>query len=219
MAGADEVPSRAEGRRGPSLPAMFVILVACMFFAGSLTHWWDSRPEQVGAVDVGFFDDMTTHHFQALAMSSTYSRYGTDSLFRSDAAKIIFSQSGDVRQMQRALAEWHRSGTPDVAMEWMGMHTPQDAQPGMATPQQLAALNKARGRRLDDLFSALMINHHAGGIHMATYAMTHATTKFARTMASIMARDQRFEIIDLNGWRVQLGLPRHERGRPVPMPT
>jgi uncharacterized protein (DUF305 family) len=208
-----------DSRRGPSLLAILMLFVACAFFASAATYWWDHRPPEVGAVDVGFFDDMTTHHFQAINIASTYSRYGTDSLFLSDAAKIVFSQSGDIRQMQRALVEWHRSGTPGVAMEWMGMHTPQDAQPGMATPQQVAALGRVRGRQLDDLFSALMINHHAGGIHMAKYAMTHAKTKLAREMARIMARDQQFEIVDLNGWRKKLGLGVHEPGAPVRIPT
>jgi uncharacterized protein (DUF305 family) len=206
-------------RRGPSLPALVVFVVACMFVASAATYWWDHRPEKVGAVDVGFFDDMTTHHHQAIAIASTYTRYGTDILFRADAAKIIFSQSGDIRQMQRALTDWDREGTPDVAMEWMGMHTPQAAQPGMATARELAALDKARGHQLDDLFSALMINHHNGGLHMATYASTHAKTKLARKLANVMARDQRFEIIDLNAWREHLGLGRHEPGASVALPA
>lgn len=169
---ADAEAPRAEpnndGRswRSPSLPAILSLFVVCMFFASASTYWWDHRPTQVNAVDVGFFDDMTTHHLQAIDIASVYTRYGNDTLFRSDAFKIIFSQSGDIRQMRRALLDWHRSGSPGVAMEWMGMHTPQDAQPGMATPAHLAALEKARGRQLDDLFSALMINHHTGGIHM-----------------------------------------------------
>jgi uncharacterized protein (DUF305 family) len=99
------------------------------------------------------------------------------------------------------------------------MHTSQDAQPGMATTKQLAALDQARGRQLDDLFSALMINHHNGGLHMAQYASSHAKTKLARTLANAMARDQRFEIIDLNGWREKLGLPRHEPGATVAIPA
>ena len=44
----------------------------------------------------------------------------------------------------------------------------------MATPQQLADLQAARGLELDDLFTQLMIEHHAGGIHMAQYAQEHA---------------------------------------------
>jgi hypothetical protein len=38
-------------------------------------------------------------------------------------------------------------------------------------------------------------------------------------MATIMARDQRFEIIDLNGWRKHLGLPEHQPGVPVEIPS
>ena len=201
------------------MPALVVFVLACVFGAAAAMHWWDHRPAQVSAVDVGFFDDMTTHHHQAIAIASVYSHYGTDTLFRSDAAKVIFSQSGDIRQMQRALVDWDREGTPDVAMDWMGMRTPQDAQPGMATPRELAALNQSRGRQLDDLFSALMINHHNGGLHMAKYAAAHAKTKLARTMANAMARDQRFEIIDLNAWREHLGLPLHEPGASVALPA
>jgi uncharacterized protein (DUF305 family) len=85
----------------------------------------------------------------------------------------------------------------------------------MATPRQVAALEQARGRQLDDLFSALMINHHAGGIHMADYAAVHAKTALARKLARMMARDQRFEIGDMNLHRRQLGLPTHEPGQAV----
>jgi uncharacterized protein (DUF305 family) len=45
---------------------------------------------------------------------------------------------------------------------------------GMATEAQIAALSKLHGRQLDNFFSALMINHHSGGLHMATYAKAHA---------------------------------------------
>ena len=79
----------------------------------------------------------------------------------------------------------------------------------------MTALNNARGRQLDDLFSALMINHHFGGIHMADYAKTHAKSELARSLARNMVRDQQSEIIDLNGWRVELGLPRHVPGDDV----
>ena len=188
-----------------------------MFLASAATYRWDHRRTDFGSVDVGFFDDMTTHHLQAIDLATVYTRYGDDTLLRGDASKIIFNQSGDVRQMRWALRDWNQPGTPGVAMEWMGMHTPQDAQPGMATPEQVAALREARGRRLDDLFTALMINHHAGGIHMADSAATHAKTNLARTLARAMARDQRFEIFDLNHRREQLGLRSHRPGDAVPI--
>lgn len=211
-------PDASNGRRQrPSLPACIALLIACMVLASAATYRWDHRGAGFGSVDVGFFDDMTTHHLQAIDLATVYTRYGGDDLLRGDASKIIFNQSGDIREMRRALRDWNRSGTPDVAMEWMGMHTAQDAQSGMATPQQVAALRDARGRRLDDLFTALMINHHAGGIHMSDYAATHAKTNLARTLARAMARDQRFEVFDLNHRREQLGLRQHQPGDPVPV--
>jgi uncharacterized protein (DUF305 family) len=214
--GIDDGPDEHEPRhRSPSVAVLVFVLLACMFLASAATYRWDHRAPSFGSVDVGFFDDMTTHHLQAIELATVYTRYGNDTLFRGDASKIIFNQSGDIRQMRRALGEWKRSGTPDVAMEWMGMHSPQNAQPGMATPQQFAAFSRARGRRLDDLFSALMINHHAGGIHMADYAATHAKTNLARSLARVMARDERFEIADLNLRRRQLRLPTHQPGDAV----
>ena len=72
--------------------------------------------------------------------------------------------------MQDSLAKWNETGTPNVAMQWMGEPVPQDAMPGMATPAEMQELAAARGLQLDDLFTALMINHHAGGLHMAEHA-------------------------------------------------
>jgi uncharacterized protein (DUF305 family) len=218
MTDAGDDPDTSDApRRLPSLPACLALLIACMFLASAATYRWDHRRTDFGSVDVGFFDDMTTHHLQAIDLATVYTRDGDDTLLRGDASKIIFNQSGDVRQMRWALRDWNQPGTPGVAMEWMGMHTPQDAQPGMATPEQVAALREARGRRLDDLFTALMINHHGGGIHMADYAATHAKTNLARTLARAMARDQRFEIFDLNHRREQLGLRSHRPGAVVPI--
>jgi uncharacterized protein (DUF305 family) len=70
---------------------------------------------------------------------------------------------------------------------------------------QLAA---ARGFELDNLFTELMINHHAGGIHMAAYAATHAQAAAIRKLAAAMADGQRGEISEMNTWRAQHGLPR-----------
>jgi uncharacterized protein (DUF305 family) len=211
----DEYEADETRRRGPSIPVLVFLVIAFMGLASAVTYRWDHRQADFGAVDVGFFDDMTTHHLQAIDLATVYTRYGVDPVLLGDASKIVFNQAGDIRQMRRALGDWRRSGTPDVAMEWMGMHSPQDAQPGMATPEQVAALMRARGRRLDDLFSALMINHHAGGLHMAAYAGAHAKTSLVRSLARFMERDQRFEIADMNLWRQKLGFAEHPPGAAV----
>jgi uncharacterized protein (DUF305 family) len=77
----------------------------------------------------------------------------------------------------------------------------------MATPAELRALARARGRALDDQFSRLMIEHHAGGAHMADaearLGRDHAEKAWARKMAAA----QRLEIDELNRVRQRLGLP------------
>jgi uncharacterized protein (DUF305 family) len=188
----------------PSWIQVVALVVAVAFLTGVVTTWWANREPTPNAVDVGFYDDMTTHHDQAIGMAITYLSHGTDPVLRFVAGKINASQNGDNRQMFTALQEWGKRGTPDVAMEWMNMPVRQDAQPGMATQEQLDELEKARGRRLDDLFSRMMIDHHQGGIHMAEAAASRGD--LSRGLATYMATSQRSEIGELNTRRQQLGL-------------
>jgi uncharacterized protein (DUF305 family) len=125
------------------------------------------------------------------------------------AEEIDFFQSGDIRVMQDALTEWGEPGSPDVAMDWMGMQVPQDAQPGMATADDLLALERARGHELDDLFSQLLIDHHAGGLHMAQFAAENGHLSSVRELARAMAAGQEAEIGEINFARSEIGLPEY----------
>ena len=58
----------------------------------------------------------------------------------------------------------------------------------------------------NDVFTELVITHHAGGVHMAEYAEQHAQTAAVRRWAASMADGQRGEIAELNRWRVKNGL-------------
>lgn len=194
-------------RRRVDLGVVVALVIATGFATWAVTQWWTSREDKPNAAAVGFYDDMTTHHYQAVEMSNIYIRNGDDPLLREIAAKISFAQAGDIRVMQRALVDWNQDGTPDVAMEWMGMPVDQNAQPGMATADQMAALEAARGSELDDQFSELMIRHHAAGIHMAEQAAERANLGSVRDFASIVAGAQREEITELNQRRAALGLP------------
>jgi uncharacterized protein (DUF305 family) len=200
-------PAARRPRPGiPFLPAVF--LAAALLFLGVATGtWWANREATPGPVDVGFYDDMTTHHLQAINMANIYERNGTNDDLRSRALEIEFEQTGDVRVMQDALASWNKTGSPDVAMEWMGAPVPTDEMTGLATPQEVAQLEAARGLQLDDLFSRLMILHHAGGIHMAEHAAESARLGQVRDLASAMTQNQQREIDELNHVRRSLGLP------------
>jgi uncharacterized protein (DUF305 family) len=172
-------------------------------------QYWAHRSESPGVADVGFYDDMTTHHMQAIGMARTYLQHGTDPVLRGIAGNIDFSQSGDIRVMQNSLSDWGKQGTPDVAMQWMGTPVAQNAQPGMATVAQIAALGKASGSELDDEFTQLMLEHHSGGIHMAEHALDLAKLGPTRTLARAMINGQKSEIGDMNLRRAQLGLPKY----------
>jgi uncharacterized protein (DUF305 family) len=207
LAGERPVPHRRFGV--PFLPAIFLAtaLLALGFGVGT---WWSERTARPGPVDVGFYDDMSTHHLQAIRMANLYEQHGDHDDLRARAEEIAYFQAGDVRVMQDAMTEWGERGTPERAMEWMGTPVRQDAQPGMATPQELADLETARGRELDDLFTRLMIDHHAGGIHMAQEALDRARLDEVQELARTMATTQDREIDELNLLRQALGLPLHQ---------
>ena len=157
-------PPSDVGAARPSWLQLVAAVVALGFLAGAGVYWWQQPEAEPGRVDIGFYDDMSTHHLQGIQMGFTYLEGGSDPVLLHMAREIVLWQSGELRLMQQALQDWGEEGTPEQAMEWMGMSpVPQDAQPGMATPQETVSLERATGRELDDLLSRLMIDHHAWG--------------------------------------------------------
>jgi uncharacterized protein (DUF305 family) len=139
-------------------------------------------------------------------MARAYMRYGDDTVLRSVAQEIDFAQAGDVRVMQDALSRWDEAGSPDVAMDWMDDPVAPDAMPGLATAADMNALTSRRGLELDDLFTRLMIEHHAGGADMADAAVGRARLGGVKDLARAMAFTQRREIDELNHRRLDIGL-------------
>jgi len=124
--------------------------------------------------------------------------------------------------MQQQLADWGLPATDPnpEAMEWMGMPVATDQMTGMASEAELTALTGARGRDADALFVPLMQDHHRGGVHMATYAATHAESEFVRSLATRMARNQRIEVNELEQARARAGLPESPPGyEPAQVPA
>ncbi len=192
---------------------MWIVLLAAALVLGGAVGWRVGRsqgdPTIPGrtSVDVGFFQDMSTHHNQAVSMGFTYLAYGTDPLLRQIAGEIVTYQASEIGVMGEYLTTWHQAGTEnDSAMAWMGMRVPRNDMPGLATKSQLATLAAARGDALDQEFTRLMIDHHAAGIHMADYAGPHAITAAVKRWAASMADGQRGEIAEMNRWRVNHGM-------------
>jgi len=96
--------------------------------------------------------------------------------------------------------------TNGVAMEWMGEPMQPDEMPGMATAADFDALRAATGLTADEVFTRLMIRHHAAGIAMARRAAAEGENPRVRRFARTMAEVQETEIAEMNRRRVALGL-------------
>ena len=137
-----------------------VVLVVVLMIGAGAVGWRIGHSQGSGttpgrdSVDVGFFQDMSTHHNQAIGMASTYLANGTDPLLRQIASEILVYQASEIGVMGEYLGRWSQSGTEtDRAMEWMEMSVPRDEMAGLATKDELAQLAAWRGADLDQLFT------------------------------------------------------------------
>lgn len=195
----------------PSWPKVVVLVAAFAFLGGAIGYFvGHGRAPGGDSVDVGFYQDMITHHEQAQEMAAVELENGTDQTVRSFAREILIQQSFEIGVMNAKLDEWgySRGDRPDTAMAWMGSPVPVDSMPGLATPAQIAQLRAAKGRDADGLFLSLMAAHHLGGIHMAGFAATHADDDGVRILAKRMQYNQASEINEFSTAADRLGLPK-----------
>jgi uncharacterized protein (DUF305 family) len=165
------------------------------------------------SVDVGFAQDMTTHHLQAISMAAWTRDHTTDPIVKTLAFDIEGTQTGQVGRFAGYLELWGQPDTrpPDrQAMSWMataagGAHShggmdnhpgmqPGELMPGMATQEELAKLRKQTGKDLDVYFLQLMIRHHTGGLSMASYGQEHAAESAIRNLAKTIVVGQTAEV-------------------------
>lgn len=177
-----------------------------------------STPEP-DSVDVGFNQDMTVHHEQAVEMAAWTRDHTTDPVIRTLAYDMESTQTAEIGRMQGWLTLW---GAPQLPpgryMAWMagpgghghggtaslpagGVAT----MPGMASPEELAALRAATGRDLDVLFLQLMLRHHEGGSDMLVYAAQNASVPAVRNLAQQMAAAQATEVSYLGSLLAERG--------------
>lgn len=114
------------------------------------------------AADVKFVRDMLVHHAQALEMTALVEARTTRDAIRRLAERIELSQRDEIEMMQTWLRE-HGLDEPDPAAHH---DHGSESMPGMATPEQMAALEDAAGHAFDVLFLELMIEHHKGALRM-----------------------------------------------------
>jgi uncharacterized protein (DUF305 family) len=181
---------------------LFVLGAALLFLVGAVGYFVGVRTSEPSssAVDVGFLQDMTYHHDQAVQIATMTAPRATDHTVQEYAQEAIIFQRYELGQMAELLHH-RRQRVPDhdpdrVAMAWMGMAMPVATMPGIASDEDLEALSSSVGEAVDRRFLELMIDHHRGGVHMAEYAAEHADDGRVREIAGIMARNQAIEVVE-----------------------
>jgi uncharacterized protein (DUF305 family) len=196
-----------------SAAALAILLVgAAIGMLITLATTGGANVPDANSADVGFAQDMSTHHLQAVSMASWVRDHTTDQEVKTLAFDIEGTQKAQVGTFAGFLDLWGQpeSRPPDrVAMSWMGnsagMHDmpgmaghgamrPGELMPGMATPEELAKLRKLTGKDMDVYFLQLMIRHHTGGLSMAQFGQDHAAQAPLRNLARTIVVGQTAEV-------------------------
>ncbi|MFQ6230388.1 DUF305 domain-containing protein [Nocardia sp. NPDC002869] len=224
--------AQLRGQRTPLLIIAAIALLVVGFGAGVLFSPDESGGSGPGPVDIGFAQDMSAHHTQAVEMSGMALLGSADPAVQRLAYDILTTQQSQIGRMQGWLQMW---GAPargtDGYMGWM--HEPGHgddqhsgghdhgsgapgagavaAMPGMATTEDIQRLRDARGTDLDVLFLQLMLRHHQGGVPMLEYGAEHAETGEIGILAGQMLAAQQGEARLITDMLAARG------GRPLPL--
>ncbi len=161
------------------------------------------------SVEAGFLRDMMNHHAQAIEMAMIAHANSNTPAIVNIADDIALTQQGQKGYMQAWLRAWNLSPTSSQpVMAWMpdsARSVVNGLMPGMATPEQMAALRQATGKQLDSQFLTLMRQHHLGGIHMAQEAVRLSENADVDWIAQSMVSGQQAEITVFDNLLKQLG--------------
>ncbi len=156
-------------------------------------------------VDLGFARDMMAHHAQAVQMSEILHRRSPDPAINYLAFDILTTQHGQIGIMSGWLDLWRQpQSSSGPTMAWMGS-AHDGPMPGMASAQEIAALNDLPIPQMTEQFLRLMIRHHRGALPMATYAAENATSPDLAALARGMNDGQAAEIQLMQDMLVQRG--------------
>ena len=120
------------------------------------------------AADVAFVQGMIPHHQQALEMTALVGDRADDPDLRTIAERIEVSQVAEIEQLEG----WLTTRGESVSGLHAGHGDGEHGMPGMLTPQEMTRLERASGRRFDELFLLGMIRHHEGAVTMVESLLT-----------------------------------------------
>lgn len=199
-----EGPGLVESITPRSRGQWIVAVVALAFLFGAVGYairaFAEPSPNELSATDEGFLLDMVDHHDQAVEMSLLVLAAAEDPTVRAFAQEIVLQQRWELGIMESVLGRGgvERGTDPErPAMEWMGMApVPSSAMPGMASTEELEALDEAPPGEAEVLFLELMIDHHLAGAEMGEYEAANGSNAYVRDFAERIAANQLAEIAE-----------------------
>jgi uncharacterized protein (DUF305 family) len=216
--GSDTTPSSF---RRPLVLLLCAVLVGAAGVAAGM--WLQSERAtnpggvQLSSADIGFAQDMSVHHEQAVLIAQTLPR-DVDPQIRVIADQIVVSQTSEIAAMRGWLNLFDEPFATPHPMQWIhgSDHAMGDQggapMPGAASISEITRLAGLRGSDAETLFLQLMIRHHQGGVDMAEAATDAVASEPIRRIARGMIRDQSNEIA------VMTAILDTRNARPLPHP-
>ena len=129
----------------------------------------DSARYPYTAADIEFMQGMIHHHAQAIQMAKMAPSHGASPAVVTLCNRIINAQTDEINFMSLWLRDRNQEvpePTPGPMKMKMGGMEHEMLMPGMLSPEQMQALDAARGQDFDRLFLEGMIQHHTGAVSM-----------------------------------------------------
>jgi uncharacterized protein (DUF305 family) len=154
--------------------------------------------------DVAFATDMIQHHAQALVMVDMTAGRKLDPEVQELTEQIRAAQSLEIETMTDWLTAWDKE-VPETVRDHgnagHGMSGSDDSEmPGMMPAEDMDALRHAGWAEFQDMWLAMMIEHHEGAIEMAKEEIEHGTFEDAVAMAENIVSSQQQEIEQMEKW-------------------
>ncbi|WP_214466199.1 DUF305 domain-containing protein [Microbacterium flavescens] len=222
---SDESPApTAVGPRWWVVALVLVAVAGLAFAIGRFSTFGAQAPSTApgsSSAEAGFARDMQVHHAQAIEMAMEIYRKTDDPELRVLAYDIATGQSAQRGEMFDWLVQWGLSQSGEPMMSWMSGseaghgHGGDAEEPmtdaeaheamGMASADEIAALEDATGQEADCLFLELMIRHHEGAIPMAEALVELGSDPRALQVARAIQDGQTAEIDAMESMQARLG--------------
>ncbi|GAA5202395.1 DUF305 domain-containing protein [Microbacterium jejuense] len=219
-----DAPSAGRTQRWIVIVVALVLIGALGFAVGRFTMFGtQSAASTPGTTspEAGFSRDMQVHHAQAIELAMEIYRKTDDEELRALSYDIATSQAAQRGEMFDWLVRWGLPQAGGPMMQWMDAATAghqhgqassepmTDAQAreamGMASADEIAALQAATGTAADCQFLTLMIRHHEGAIPMADALLELGSDPRALEVAQAMKTGQTAEIDAMHAVQDRLG--------------